>query len=108
MAADICVVDSLIVALDDKDPEVRRIAAESLGVLGDKRAVEPLIRELASEVWETVLVVDCSCRLRSSYFVEIPMNATRCLSNGRSAIPPSVLMLKYHKALGVLNAARYS
>lgn len=42
----------LLAQLKDKDPEVRANAACSLGELGDKRAVEPLIQCLKDEVSE--------------------------------------------------------
>jgi hypothetical protein len=42
-------VDSLIDALSDKEWRVRRAAAESLGRIGDPRAVEPLVATLRFE-----------------------------------------------------------
>ena len=38
--------DSCIKALKDDDKRMRSYAAESLGILGDERAVEPLIESL--------------------------------------------------------------
>ncbi len=42
-------VDDLIIALNDKSPEVRRSAALSLGETEDQKAVDPLIRALHDE-----------------------------------------------------------
>ena len=42
-------VETLITALQDRDPVIRMIAAEALGKIGDKRAVEPLINLLEDE-----------------------------------------------------------
>jgi len=42
-------VKDLIKALKDKNPDVRKIAVEALGKIGDPRAVEPLIQTLKGE-----------------------------------------------------------
>ena len=42
-------IESLIGALGDDDWEVRRDAAESLGEIGDLRAIEPLIDALRND-----------------------------------------------------------
>lgn len=39
----------LIEALDDADPDVRYQMAQRLGLIGDKRAVEPLIALLSDQ-----------------------------------------------------------
>jgi hypothetical protein len=42
-------VDVLVTRLTDEDPAVRSAAAEALGKIGDRRAVEPLIEVLAQD-----------------------------------------------------------
>ena len=42
-------LDALIKALEDRDENVRRVAAFGLGRTGDKRAIEPLIQALKDE-----------------------------------------------------------
>jgi HEAT repeat protein len=48
------VVDALIPLLDDKDGTLRRLAAETLGKLGDKSAVPGLMKRVADDVWVPV------------------------------------------------------
>ena len=48
-------VKGLIKALRHKDRRVRSEAAEALGEIGDKRAVEPLIQALKDEYWDVRL-----------------------------------------------------
>ena len=45
-------VDATVKALRAEDPSARMAAADILGRLGDKRAVEPLARALGDKVWE--------------------------------------------------------
>ena len=42
-------IEALIEALKDEDPRIRKIVAETLGRIGDKKAVEPLIEALKDE-----------------------------------------------------------
>lgn len=57
-------VEGLIVALTDKNMDVRRMAAEALGDIGDERAVEPLITALYDTtdypVFKVPLQVPCT------------------------------------------------
>lgn len=46
---DAATVDALVGLLKDADHEVRRGAAQALGIIGDKRAVEPLIAAVRSD-----------------------------------------------------------
>lgn len=45
------IVQALIAALNDENEWVRWRAVQSLGKLGDKRAIEPLIETLQDSVW---------------------------------------------------------
>jgi hypothetical protein len=54
----VSLVGQLIKSLRDKDQGVRRDAAHALGVIGDARAVEPLIKALGDEVEVDVRRVD--------------------------------------------------
>jgi len=45
-------IERLIQALKSEESDVRKYAAESLGAIGDPRAVNPLIQALKDENWK--------------------------------------------------------
>lgn len=74
-------------ALNHRSEEIRHWAAESLGTLGDKRAVDPLINTLVN------------------YYGKVRDSATKALTQlGKPAVPPLLAALKDEKIL-VRNSA---
>jgi HEAT repeat protein len=96
-------VTALIKALKDSDPEVRGCAVESLRLLGDSRAVEPLIEVLETDTEHTPLyyAINALGELHTARAVEALISALETRKGDLSSL---VFQLGENRAIGAVDA----